>query len=99
MLHNLLRREDPDLLFLLETRIFSRQLDSIKRHGGYVGCLAMDSDGIEGGLALFWKASTAVTLISLFKHHIHASINTFVGPPQLFTGFYGHPDTAKREEI
>lgn len=39
-----------------------------------------------------------VNLISLLKHHIHASINNLDDTPWVFTDFYGHLDTSRREE-
>lgn len=98
MLHDLLRCEASNLVFLLETKLLSRQLDSIKWHGGFMGCIGVDSDGKGGGLALLWKASMEVSLISLSKHHIHTSTDSFDGTPWLFTSFFGHPDTTRKEE-
>lgn len=70
------QREDPNLLFLYEIKLHTRMLEAIKLRNGFGSCLGMHSEGREGDLALMWKESTCVTILSFLKYHIHASINS-----------------------
>jgi hypothetical protein len=66
---------------------------------GFDGLLTADPVGKSGGLALFWKEPHLVELLSYSRRHISVSIRiSGSGVPWKFTGFYGHPDPAQRED-
>lgn len=50
-----MRLEDPDVVFLMETRIRSRKVDDVRRITKFKNGLCVDPCGKKGGLALFWK--------------------------------------------
>jgi hypothetical protein len=52
-LHDLVRLEAPAVVFLSETKITAERVRGMTRLLGFAGCLAIDSDGLSGGLALF----------------------------------------------
>lgn len=54
-LRELVRREDPVIVFLSETELCSKGMDRIKMQLNYFGMIAMDSVGRSLGLALLWK--------------------------------------------
>ncbi|KAG6676484.1 hypothetical protein I3842_15G153700 [Carya illinoinensis] len=57
-----------------------------------------DSVGSSGGIALLWKVDWIVNVISYTRWHISALVKGGVNEPTWqFTGFYGHPETAKRK--
>lgn len=59
----------------------------------------MPSVGKSGGLALFWKKDIKVEVQTFSERHIDAIISRGVGDKQWrFIGFYGIPETSKREE-
>lgn len=52
-----------------------------------------------GELALSWKSSMRVDVQTYSPHHIDAIVNEAQRSMKWrFTGFYGHPETCKREE-
>lgn len=71
-----------------------------KKHElGYTQGLAVSSNGHSGGLALLWKPETMVAIQGFSRWHIDAHITcNKTGITWRITGFYGHPDTGKREE-
>lgn len=57
----------------------------------------MSSVGNSGGLALLWKKSVSVTLLSYSFHHIDAHVELEdVGTVTKLTGIYGEPDSRHR---
>ena len=50
------------------------------------------------GLVLFWKTSVEIDIESSFVNHIDATVNKNSNDLWCFTGFYGEPETHKRQE-
>lgn len=50
-LHDLTHLEDPDVLFLLETKLLSKKLDAIESRIGFHACIGVDSEGRAGSLS------------------------------------------------
>ncbi|XVE88967.1 hypothetical protein DITRI_Ditri19aG0112200 [Diplodiscus trichospermus] len=48
----------------------------LKGRWGYESCLAVDSVGRGGGLALLWSEKIMVTILSHSSHHIDVRIST-----------------------
>lgn len=78
-LHDLIRLEDPDLFFLIETKLMVRRLERIRIRTGIHGCLRVDSEGRGGGLVLLWKDNLDTQLINFSQHHIHINVTTAEG--------------------
>ena len=83
----------------METKLSTDQLNGKKQNWDYNQGLVVSSDGQSGGLALLWKPNTKVHV----KTFSHWFIDTHVfcettGMCWRLTGFYGHPETSKREE-
>lgn len=60
-------------------------------------CFAVDCVGKGGGLALFWKDDSKLSIVSYSKGHIDAIIKEGSGDWR-FTGFYGNPKVEERKE-
>lgn len=61
--------------------------------------MAISSDGNSGGLALLWKPETLVKVLMCSCCYIDALVDCENnGDKWRLTGFYGHPDTSRREE-
>ena len=75
-------------------------MKDIQNAVGFTQGLIVPSEGRSGGLALLWKPKTCVKIRGYSKWFIDAEIvsNSDQGGWR-FTGFYGQPDTSKREEI
>ena len=98
-LHDYVRRWNPKLVFLSETKINSRHVEIVKYRLGFSNGLIVPNRGRRGGLALLWSRDTNLEIKSFSDHHIDAVItessNGFVWR---FIGFYGHSKTHLREE-
>ncbi|XP_075640491.1 uncharacterized protein LOC142612260 [Castanea sativa] len=51
-----------------------------------------------GGLVLYWKNSVEIDIESSSVNHIDVIVNRHSGEPWRFTGFYGEPETHRRQE-
>ena len=52
---NLQKEEDPDILFLSETKMDSRRMEGLRWKLGMTNLVVKDCKGKSGGLAIFWK--------------------------------------------
>ncbi|KAH7837734.1 hypothetical protein Vadar_017398 [Vaccinium darrowii] len=73
-LKELARLHSPSLFFLSETKNGVTRMDLIKRSLNMDSMLCVDPTGTAGGLALFWKGSTHVTLEKLCDWFIDVRI-------------------------
>lgn len=69
-LRELIKKEDPNVLFIQETRLIAHAMEKCKLRLGFVNCLSVSCVGYSEGLALFWKqeinlyrASQSLTLM------------------------------------
>ncbi len=95
-LHHCVKKEAPQIVFLMETRLPVWKLEFIRLRLGMKGCFGVERDGYGGGLALLWDDSVDVHVQSYSKHHIDSWVNSHSGEVWRFTGFYGHPITTCR---
>ncbi|KAL9151827.1 hypothetical protein ABFS82_11G077500 [Erythranthe guttata] len=91
-LGDILRRKNPNLVFLAETKAAPGLVEKLKRKWNLNG-IGVDRVGRAGGLALLWQKNSEVSLISFSNHHIDAEIilpgsNT----KGRVTGFYGYSE-------
>ncbi|MCI10306.1 hypothetical protein A2U01_0031399, partial [Trifolium medium] len=74
-LSRLIRLENPQVVFLMETRLKVPEVDRLKLKLGSSCGLAVDCRGVGrervGGLALFWKDHMDITIKSFSLNHIH----------------------------
>jgi hypothetical protein len=61
-LRYLVRVHRPALLFLSETKMRDSRVHNFMWSLGFSGCYAVSSDGLSGGLALFWLSSISVSV-------------------------------------
>ena len=95
-LHTLVRKEDPSIVFLMETRLELRHLELLRVCLGMLGCFGVGRHGFGGGLALLWSSSIDIHIQSFSNHHIDADVLQEGGLRWRVTGFYGHPERAMR---
>ncbi|KAM0863971.1 hypothetical protein ACQ4PT_044229 [Festuca glaucescens] len=86
----------PILLFLLETKMHATRAQDLKWRLGFDNSFGVSSDGLSGGLVLFWNNGVTMQLKSFFQSHIDVMVNYDETRDLVwrFTGFYG---CAKRE--
>ena len=56
--------ERPGVGELPETRMSANRCKNLRWKLGLKNCLAVDSDGLSGGLVLFWDENINVSLLS-----------------------------------
>lgn len=90
-LRGFVKQLDPTILFVMETKISAKRVEKLKSTFGFSGVFAVDSDGLSGGVGLFWSSAVTIDIKSYNLHHIDAVIQCKDGsvPPWRFTGIYG----------
>ena len=95
-LRGLRKMKDPKVLFLSETKLNTEEMEWIRVGLKYGSAFVVPSKGRSGGLALLWDEEVDLSITSYTRFHIDAQIKSQEGLWR-FTGFYGHPETAKRK--
>ena len=57
-----MRKEDPHVVFLSETKLNESKVDRIKRCCGMDSCIRVSANGRSGGLAMMWKEKAKLRL-------------------------------------
>lgn len=82
----------------METKMKSQYLEELKWKIGYSNGVFIDRIGLGGGLALFWKNETQVELFGFSLNHIDVAVSEEgIDFKWRLTGFYGFPETDRRE--
>ena len=97
-LAKVVNKEEPIIVFLMETKLKKEWLDLIKEKCKMKNCFVAPSIGSSGGPIMLWKEELKVDIKTFSQNHIDAWVNGGEVGWWHFTGFYGHPDTAKRHE-
>jgi hypothetical protein len=85
------------LLFVMETKISRKRTEKLCNALGFSGSFAVSSDGLSGGIGLFWKAEVIVELKNFSSNHIDVLVQQRTGGVKWrFTGFYGEPRRENR---
>ena len=92
-LGDIIRAQDPTVVFLAETWLVEARLAGIRdslQFGHYYGVSKVNHGG---GLALFWKKDFDLQVVSSSLNHIDTVIFGGTDKAWRFTGFYGAPET------
>lgn len=73
-LTNLVRREDPKVVFLMETRCDKKRMEEVRVRLGFSNCFTVECRGKSGGLCLLWSEEIKVSVKSYTFHHIDVGI-------------------------
>ena len=88
----------PDLLFLMETKQKKSYVEHLKTSLGYDECVTVDPIGLSGGLAVMWKSSYVVEVLSCDNRIIDLKIT--LGSMKFFlTCVYGNLVTGRRNLV
>lgn len=96
-LQNLLAREDPDIVFLQETKVRTPFFDSNKFKLGFSNVFVVDCDGKSRGLVLLGKDDIFLEVLNFSVNYIHGLVtigsNDMNREEKCFPiGIYGHPE-------
>ncbi|TYH01222.1 hypothetical protein ES288_A09G040500v1 [Gossypium darwinii] len=96
-LKQMLVANDPDIVFLCETKINANKFSSVRSRCKMEGCLAVNANGKSGGLVMMWKESNKVEVQTYSSNHIDSIIKLENDNPIRFTGLYGNAEPNKRQ--
>ena len=96
---DLIRLQRPELVFLSETKMSDKRAQDLRWRFGFSNAFGVKSEGLSGGLCLYWNKESKVSLKSFSKSHIDVFVhNNRVGDVEWrFTGFYGNPVRTRRK--
>uniref|UniRef100_A0A803NW68 Pectinesterase inhibitor domain-containing protein n=1 Tax=Cannabis sativa TaxID=3483 RepID=A0A803NW68_CANSA len=99
-LRALVTREDPDVLFLMETKLSGSRMNGVWRNLGFGGASVVEAVGSAGGTCLCWKAGLDVQVMSENVGVTNAVFSNILnGPVWHCLFFYGPPSRAARREF
>ena len=98
-LRELVRAKDPSVMFLAETLTNEARLEFIQNSINFDHRWVVPRVGRSGGLVLYWRSSINLSIERSDKYYIDAVINKDMESEWRFTGFYGEPDIARRQEV
>ena len=70
----LVRKHNPQVLFLMETKRKSNEMEWLRAKWGFDNCLTVECIRRGGGLALLWLKLAQVEILSFSSMHIDARI-------------------------
>ena len=96
-LRDLVRSHNPAVVFLSETKKKSRGMEKLMWSFGFRCGVAVDCQGLSGGLALWWRDFVQVSVRPYCQYFIDVELR-FEEKTVRFTGFYGEPRTELRKK-
>ncbi|KAF5471486.1 hypothetical protein F2P56_008274 [Juglans regia] len=97
-LYNMVEKNKPSLVFVMETKSLKKSFDSLRRRLQCEGCFVVEAVGKGGGLVLLWNSDVRAEIVNYSQSHINVWIEEEGEKKWLLTCFYGQPDTNKRKE-
>jgi exonuclease III len=93
------KAEDPDVLFLSETKLDKEGMMRIKVLLGMPNMEVKNCEGRSGGLALLWKKDVNLVVSpGMSRYHIDAVVTGEDGFTWRLMGIYGEPQTGAKEK-
>lgn len=74
-LRNKLRALNPQVLFIIETKVCSKKMEVIWSKCSFSSGINVDAIGNEGSLSLCWKDSTTISLRSYSHFYIDVNVH------------------------
>ncbi|TYG40891.1 hypothetical protein ES288_D12G130400v1 [Gossypium darwinii] len=89
-LKQLIAVNNPDVIFLSETKMSANDFRRVQNNCRLQNGLAVNSEGRSGGLTLMWRDGMNVSIQNFSKHHIDSKVRLDDNKTIRVTGFYGH---------
>jgi hypothetical protein len=94
---NVQKEEDPDILFLSETKMDERRINGLRWKLVLANMVVKDcSTNHGGGLALFWRRGVNLQVRGISRLYIDAEVTEEDGFVWRISGFYGEPSAEKK---
>ena len=95
----MVRKKDPLVLFLSETKLDENRLEVLRCYWKFAGKFIVPSRGYSGGLVMFWSGRMGVSISSYSHYHIDAIMDYQSTNAWRFTGFYGSPTVEGKSAV
>ena len=92
ILVELMRKQVPTILFLMETKLTVREMESIKLEFGFSSMLVVSSERRRGGLAMLWKLDVVIDTQTYSLHRIDVQVLVLSTQPWRLTGIYSYSE-------
>ncbi|KAL4652321.1 hypothetical protein ACB092_01G224700 [Castanea dentata] len=90
--------KNPVVVFLAETKVNTDRKKGFQHKLGFTQGIIIPSDGKSGDLVMLWREGTNIRFKSCLHSHIDVVVHSEgKGGPWRIIGFYGHPETSKRQ--
>lgn len=97
-LKELRRKHYPDFVFLMETKQKSEYIFGLKKQLGYDHVFTVKPEGLSGSLAVMWKNTYRITILSSDKGIIDLKVS--IGSSSFFVScVYGDPVVARQKVV
>ncbi|KAH1073341.1 hypothetical protein J1N35_025669 [Gossypium stocksii] len=73
-IQHMLKLYSPQVVFFVETKLDSFQMDRVRRRCGFYCGIDVSATRTQGGSSLGWKGEALVSLRSFFNNHIDVDI-------------------------
>lgn len=98
VLLELTRKFKPEVVFLSETLVDKKKLESIGKRISYSNVFGVERMRRGGGLNVFWTTSCNLMVQSFFRNHVDMKLEFETGSVCILTGFYGNSNKSRRRE-
>ena len=95
---NMVKVKGPSLVFLMETEKKKSYLEKLRCRLKFDNLFIVPQRNLSGSLALLWSNDLDLHIHTFSPHHIEAVVNPRIDDAWRFTGFYGAPEVANRED-
>ncbi|KAE8793691.1 lrr receptor-like serine threonine-protein kinase fls2 [Hordeum vulgare] len=92
------RKEDPDVLFLAETKLSKKELEKFRWLLGLANMIAWNPEGRSRGIVMFWRRGVDITLRTYGRRHVDVDVKEDDGRVWRLTGMYGESATERKME-
>jgi exonuclease III len=92
------RREDPDVLFLFETKLDGCEMERFRWMLELTSMWVVKPEGRSRGLAVFWRKELDLSLRSSGRRHIDFDVTEANGDIWRLTGVYGESQSERKKE-
>lgn len=99
VLKNMINKHKPDIVGLLEPRVSGTHADDICKNIGYENWIRVEAVGFSGGIWIFWKKDTQLSVIASHPQFVLTRIEPNHSPPWLFSIVYGSPNSHLRKKL
>ena len=88
-IRDLAKLHAPTVLFIFETQLHKKRVESLARSIGFERGFPVSSTGRSGGLGLSWNTNISIEILPYSQYHIDAVVKEVGKEPWRITGVYG----------